>query len=1084
MSSERLLCITTLCVALVSTGALGCRASDAEDEAMSGRTLRGTPVAKRTEECFPAEPRDLFWQMDQVADENGRIVPLDFDENRDGVVDDAERDAIRGRNTWLVWGGGNETFWGWLQEQGYGITDLLILLDSRQRDTRFARAGLINQPGFTSGTKQILGLYLDEATSDAWLRPPPGPDASYGGTEYGRGYDAAEPERYDAQRRPLRQPVYRPSAPPQHATELFEPWSRPGDEVGDFRDYIPDVVRAQLPQDGLDPSIYGYPSGIFGLRLWLNPDFFAKTDEAEQARSYWRERVELTNGRYYIDPDINGDPDLVRPFRVSMSCGFCHIGPHPLKPPADPEHPEWENLSGIIGSQYWDPQPSLGILLNRKDFLYHFLKSQAPGTVDTSLISTDQINNTNVINAVFDVPARLSRAKAKAREAQGAANLLMLGLEDGQPRVESIEDAEEIVRKGGERAERHFPMVLFPGEDSVGVFGALARVYLNIGVFGEQWNRVDNPVIGLTPQRPFSIATSRANSVFWNVNEKYRVPYLAKFFTLGSSGKVPKSTAPMRLRDAPGGRAFLGESAELRQRGREVFLDHCAICHSSKQPDGFDLAFDVERKTKVWKEVPAPVAPNRRLYTLPMDYANWEDFKKSASYQGYLTQLRTISDPPENIPYDGKIDTVDRFIENNFLSNELRIPVTLVGTYSGRAMATNAMRGQVWDNFSSETFKALKSVGKIRYFNLLGGSADARGANDDYTDGRTEGGPGYYRPASLISLWATAPYFHNNALGVYTHDPSVDGRMRAFDDGIRKLLNDELRANYAPSTRHPGDLRSDASPVTQGDPGYIYRVPVDTQLAFGPKFIRPLLEGVLGGYLGPLGGVVFSILSLWLWVALVALFVVGVMRGRARHVGILVLLVAVVLAVVLAVTGATGSGGTVMGAMMMLALGAARLASASAGSTWAVIFALGALGFWLLLTRYEWRPFARLVFGAAAVATLILGIGANRYLNGNSGGIRLAPIPRGTPVNLLMNIDPEKRDKLPAAIVALLRAMAEIKQKDLTGDAAYAVLKETAGPALLAASKVPDFVLDRGHWFGENLSPADKEALIAFLKTL
>ena len=45
-------------------------------------------------------------------------------------------------------------------------------------------------------------------------------------------------------------------------------------------------------------------------------------------------------------------------------------------------------------------------------------------------------------------------------------------------------------------------------------------------------------------------------------------------------------------------------------------------------------------------------------------------------------------------------------------------------------------------------------------------------------------GPGYYRPATLISAWATAPYFHNNALGLYNRDPSVKGRMIAFTDGI------------------------------------------------------------------------------------------------------------------------------------------------------------------------------------------------------------------------------------------------------------------------------------------------------------
>jgi len=36
---------------------------------------------------------------------------------------------------------------------------------------------------------------------------------------------------------------------------------------------------------------------------------------------------------------------------IRVSCGFCHIGPHPLNPPANPEEPEWKNLSGVIGGQ-------------------------------------------------------------------------------------------------------------------------------------------------------------------------------------------------------------------------------------------------------------------------------------------------------------------------------------------------------------------------------------------------------------------------------------------------------------------------------------------------------------------------------------------------------------------------------------------------------------------------------------------------------------------------------------------------------------------------------------------------------------
>ena len=32
---------------------------------------------------------------------------------------------IRGRNTWVLWGEGNDVFWNWVQQKGYGLTDFL-----------------------------------------------------------------------------------------------------------------------------------------------------------------------------------------------------------------------------------------------------------------------------------------------------------------------------------------------------------------------------------------------------------------------------------------------------------------------------------------------------------------------------------------------------------------------------------------------------------------------------------------------------------------------------------------------------------------------------------------------------------------------------------------------------------------------------------------------------------------------------------------------------------------------------------------------------------------------------------------------
>src|SRR5438477_11348292 len=185
---------------------------------MAGRTLKGTPVKQRLPECFPAEPQDVFYEMDQVVSSpGGTPQPLNFDADNNHMISDKERDAIRGRNTWLLWGGGNETFWNWLQQEGYGLTDFLILMDSRQRQNRFKTAGLINQPGFASNDVPLLGLYLDkpkhiEGTDarDDWknamLRPPPPRDAA--GNPIIRPYEGsssydAEPERYDAQGRLL-----------------------------------------------------------------------------------------------------------------------------------------------------------------------------------------------------------------------------------------------------------------------------------------------------------------------------------------------------------------------------------------------------------------------------------------------------------------------------------------------------------------------------------------------------------------------------------------------------------------------------------------------------------------------------------------------------------------------------------------------------------------------------------------------------------------------------------------------------------------------------------------------------------------
>ena len=1119
------------------------------DEALGGRTRNGTEITPRTSECFPAESRDLFWRMDMVpSGREGQLRPLDFDTNGDGKIDDKERDAIRGRNTWLLWGAGNESFWNWLAQEGYGITDFLVTLDSRRRGDRFVRAGLVNQPGYQSNTdpsKRILGLYLDL---------PVAPDQANSGL----------PEGYRSTGALLGNPPWdtdavRPIIPGDHAGKLL---FVPGDKA------LFEATKDKLDAagDGLDHTIYGYPSGIFGLRLFFNPDFFGPGQAPAAARAYWTRQVLETHDRYYTDPKITVDPKLVRPFRVSVACGFCHVGPHPLNPPADREAPDWANLSSNIGAQYWKPQPAFGNLQTANSFLFHFLASQQPGTVDTSLVSTDHINNANTMNAVFNINARLDRAGANPTERQSAANVLAPSIEDpGLPVLHNGQDW------------RHTPRVLLDGSDSIGAFGALARVYLNIGTFYEQWNLCHNPVIGFRPQVPFSLEVCQKNSVYWMVNDRYRVPYLAAYFTFRNKGAgAPKpasdadpfpraagphtSTQPMKLSAAkePDGTtpskaatALLAlDTPEQRKHGRQVWLDHCAVCHSSRQPAGFGLSFEHKPGSASWTD---QAAPTDARYVLPMEATHWDAFKTSPAYQDYKGRLHALvsSMVSSTNQLDGDPLT-DRhpFWDDNYLSTDVRVPITLVGTSTARAVASNGIKDHVWDNFSSTTYKELPAVGAVSYFNPVSGGTE--------TFIPPGGGRGYFRPTTHVSLWATAPYLHNNSMGLYLDDPSVKGRLVQFTDAMRRMLwkdrrssrslvlsTNELKwladvqsaSNSVPPidpamvVTRAGDLRGGISRSAARDPGFIYRVPQDTSVEFAPAFARALVEGIAGP-------VVTAIISLWLWVFLVAILVALAWRHRPRYLGVALLLLSVLLAVGIALTG-LGGGGSTAGVLLM---GAAGLLELSSGQWWIIAVALALYGVIFIQARpdcdktartllrlllvatayvvFRWaglwaglvaaavalpigwkaRPtlpgFSRAFFAALAVVLALLGYTANSFINGRKLvtlpvanitvgpiPIKVGPIPRGTPVSLIMSMDPGS-PKLPKAVLSLVLAMAEIKKQGITGDQAYEVFIQRAGQPLLDASKCPDFVMDRGHLFGESLSDAEKQDLIAFLKTL
>ncbi len=431
------------------------------------------------------------------------------------------------------------------------------------------------------------------------------------------------------------------------------------------------------------PGVPGEASGIIGLRKFPNPRF---------DKTKW-------NAEAYV----KNPGDMQPPYLIGMACGFCHIGFNPLNPPVDPEKPRWSELVAAIGNQYWEEGRLFNLKMTPADFRWHVGNRQAPGTSDTSRFATDHINNPNAINSIFNLRFRPT--------------------------------APEKMRDGSIRQVHH---ILKDGADSVGVAGASLRVYVNIGMCADYWLTLHAPVTGSgQAQRPFDMATAEKTCADWRATSARMEGAEAFLKTIG----------PMPLAQAAGGARYLNAPAATLRRGKEVFADHCARCHSSKQPPA-DVAGDAAKAAAWYRQ--SVLAPD--------------------------------------------------FLDGNFLSDDRRYPVTLLGTNVGRAAGTNATRGHVWEQFSSETYKTLPAVG------TLPGLYNPWRPTKPIEFELKAGGTGYYRTPTLIAMWATAPYLHNNSVGLFIKDPSVEGRMIAFQDAIDKLLWPERRPGLIPVTSTDSEL--------------------------------------------------------------------------------------------------------------------------------------------------------------------------------------------------------------------------------------------------------------------------------------
>lgn len=607
----------------------------------------------------------------------------DYFHDMDGGIP-LEKAEIQGRNTWLVWTAGDERLWNTLIDKSAGALDFLKVLSSHpellkidprfSRDKRWEYLGLVNDPCFEKATGP------DPDRWELWL----------------------DKRRADCKPDPF---------------EKEENY--PGVKIGSRGTTL----------NGKDfpvGSFYGYETGVVGLRLFPNPDF----DEA--AAKYW------DANRYYTDRDYYENKKLIRPYRVGMSCGFCHVGPNPLKPPSDPENPKWENLSSNVGAQYfwfgrifyWEDE--------KDNFAWQLLHTSRPGTLDTSFVSTDNINNPRTMNAVYLLRERLEHAKRWGKEkltGGGRNNRQFNDYVTEGPLTQFYEPPDTVWT----------PRVLKDGADSVGALGALNRVYLNIGTFSEEWLLHFNALVGGKPVTPIEISVARKNSAYFAATEA-QTPATALFFL--------KTTGPHHLKDAPGGPEELKKDEALVPRGKEVFAERCARCHSSKVP-------------------PPPVPGLDPAGCAGKDYLDcWNNYWTWTKTDDFKGKMRAIVLAPD-------------FLDGNYLSSELRVPVTLLQTNACSPLATNALGGNIWDNFSSQSYKDLPSVGSITWYHPYTG--------EPRTYVMPAGGRGYTRPPSLVSLWSTAPFLLNNSVGKFNYEPSVQARLDSFQSSIEQMLWPEKR---------------------------------------------------------------------------------------------------------------------------------------------------------------------------------------------------------------------------------------------------------------------------------------------------
>jgi hypothetical protein len=652
-----------------------------------------------------------------------------------------------GREIWYKATAGNGRFHTYVFQQRLGVLiDWYRVLNAKERDDRFAAWGLINDPGCCApGSEGCPAKSLEETYGFDWC---PGDEQllQFVGKE---GYRDPACDYQDA-------PV--DESDPHH-------------KASDQRQSSCDLA-------------FGTSTVALGLRKFPNPRFDkARWEKLNGGLASW----EGYNKRLSSDPARTGsrvsrlsDGSVEPPFMIGMACGACHIAFDPLKPPADPVHPQWENIKGAIGNQYTRISEIMIGGMPYASLEYQVFAHSRPGTTDTSAVPTDQVNNAGTMNAIINI---LQRPTFPNEQIVKWRKTSACGKDEPETTCWCEPGREGKCWQKSLKAET-VHHILKGGEDSIGAQEAIQRVYFNIGSCAEQcWVNHLTDLRQLDPQSrnfgqtPFDIGQCRRDCKNFRAIED-RLPNILAFLLSKETYATDLQVARENERKHADPSTTYGRDelvADLEKqfgagavaRGREVFADTCARCHSS-----------------IPESVGGPFK-NRDFHAI---------------------------DPKTGLRAD-------------WMGNDQATLVSEVGTYRCRALHSNHMSGRIWQEYGSETLRSkapdpnLKEPadgGRSYYRNI---SLLSVWAHAPLMHNNAVGPEICGKPANRENDFYHSPYVDQvtkqpltDAPACWQYDPSVEGRFKLFVASMDELLTPEEKripkiTKFAMDVPMPFELR-------------------------------------------------------------------------------------------------------------------------------------------------------------------------------------------------------------------------------------------------------------------------------------